>query len=158
VAKYYTAKELGDKHGISAQAVAQKMRRHGYSKNKQNKYSEADFLQAKALGAEMDKAGIAKQLEQAESDGESLQAQKLRRQIALLDLDIEMSKEKLLEMQGKVISLDRHKEHCQAIAQLMLTWWDQASESAATKVKNAEVLNELRRSGERARQEILDFA
>jgi hypothetical protein len=153
-----TAKQLGDKYGVSQQSVNKMMGRHGYQRDKQKRYKESEYLKAKAAGAQLDKRGLAAQLADAEHAGESLQAQKLRRQIQLLDVDIQMAEAKLAEMTNRVIEVEKHKEHCEAIARLMLTWWDQAAENAATKVKDAEVLNELRRAGERARQEILDFA
>ena len=155
-----TAKQLGDKYGVSHQSVTRSMTRHGYQRDKQKRYKESEYLKAKAAGAQLDKRGLSAQLAdaEAESGGESLQAQKLRRQIQLLDVDIQMAEAKLAEMTNRVIEVEKHKEHCEAIARLMLTWWDQAAENAATKVKDAEVLNELRRAGERARQEILDFA
>ena len=153
-----TAKQLGDKYGTSQQSVTRMMTRHGYQRDNQKRYKESEYLKAKAAGAQLDKRGLAAQLADAEQSGESLQAQKLRRQIQLLDVDIQMAEAKLAEMTNRVIEVEKHKEHCEAIARLMLTWWDQAAENAATKVKDAEVLNELRRAGERARQEILDFA
>ena len=153
-----TAKELSEKYGVSSQAVNKMMLRHGYTRDKQKRYKESEYLKAKAAGAQLDKRGLAVKLADAEQAGESLQAQKLRRQIQLLDVDIQMAEAKLAEMTNRVIEVEKHKEHCEAIARLMLTWWDQAAENAATKVKDAEVLNELRRAGERARQEILDFA
>lgn len=152
----YTAKELAAKYDLSLTTVTKKMRRHGYSADPSKRYLESDFLKAQAAGAEADKAAAAAQL--AEHDGESLQAKLLRRKIALADIEIKASQAKLDELLGRVIEVEKHKEHCMAIAQLMITWWEQASEGAATKIKDATVLDELRLAGERARQEILDFA
>ena len=153
-----TATELAKKYGVTWQAVTKTMKRHGFKCDAKKLYNESEYIRARQLGQEMDKRNLSDELADAEQAGESLQAQKLRRQIQLLDVDIQMAEAKLAEMTNRVIEVEKHKEHCEAIARLMLTWWDQAAENAATKVKDAEVLNELRRAGERARQEILDFA
>jgi hypothetical protein len=154
----FTSTELGKKHNISAHLVTRKMTRHGFKKDSDGKYSEEDFLKAQAAGMQADKAAASKQLASEELGGETLQAQLLRRKIKLLDVDIQTAEAKLSEMLGRVIEVEKHKDKCQAIAHLMITWWEQASENAATKVKDATVLDELRRAGERARQEILEFA
>jgi hypothetical protein len=153
-----TASELAEKYGISRQLVSRKMNRHGYKKDSAGKYSEEDFLKAQAAGMQADKAAAAKQLANEELAGETLQAQLLRRKIKLLDVDIQTAEAKLAEMLGRVIEMEKHKDKCQAIAHLMITWWEQASENASIKVKDATVLDELRRAGERARIEILEFA
>jgi hypothetical protein len=156
--KRFTSTELGKKHSISAHLVTRKMTRHGFKKDSTGKYSEEDFLKAQAAGMQADKAVAAKQLANEELAGETLQAQLLRRKIKLLDVDIQTAEAKLAEMLGRVIEVEKHKDKCQAIAHLMITWWEQASENASIKVKDATVLDELRRAGERARAEILEFA
>ena len=155
-----SASELAQIYGIAANTITDKMQRHGFKRDDQKRWRHGDYLKAAAAGAEMDKRNFGKKLEDMVDGGmgDSLPAQKLRKQIQLLDIEIQTAQAKLNEMLGKVVELERHKEHCESIARLMITWWDQAAENAATKVKDATVLNELRQAGERARQEILDFA
>lgn len=155
-----TASQLAQIYGIAASTITDKMQRHGFTRDDQKRWRHGDYLKAAAAGAEMDKRNFGKQLEAMEEGGkgDTLPAQKLRKQIQLLEIEIQTAQAKLNEMLNKVIEVEKHKEHCEAIARLMVTWWDQAAENAATKVKDATVLDELRLAGERARQEILDFA
>jgi hypothetical protein len=153
-----TATDLAKKYGVTWQAVTKTMKRHGYKYDAKKLYKESEYIKAHQLGQEMDKRNLVEELVEAEQAGESLQAQKLRRQIQLLDIDIQMAEAKLAEMTNRVIEVEKHKDKCQAIAHLMITWWEQASENASIKVKDATVLDELRRAGERARAEILEFA
>jgi len=152
-----TAKQLGDKYGISQQAVDKKMARHGYKRDSQKKYSESDFLAAQASGAQADKSTAAKQLAEldAEGAGETLQAQLLRRKIKLLDVDILTAQAKLDDTLGKSVPIDKHKETLQGVVAMMQSWWDKASEAAATKIKDATVLKHLREARERANDEIM---
>jgi len=137
-----TASEIGEKHGISGPAVAKKMARHGYRQDSKKRYDYEEYLRADASGKQADKAEAAKQL--AATGGETLQAQLLRRKISLLDIDIQTAQAKLDEITGNTVTLEYHKGELLAVQNLMLTWWDQAAEAAATKVKDASVLKHLR--------------
>jgi hypothetical protein len=152
-----TAKELGDKYGISHQSVVKKMTRHGYQRDGRKRYSEQDFLKAQASGAQADKSTAAKMLADldAEGAGETLQAQLLRRKIKLLDVDILTAQAKLDEILGKSVPIDKHKETLQGVVAMMQSWWDKASEAAATKIKDATVLRHLREARERANDDIV---
>jgi hypothetical protein len=155
--KAKTAKELSLEHNISVVAVHKKMKRHGYTLNQNGKYRESDFLAAQASGAQADKSTAAKQLADldAEGAGETLQAQLLRRKVKLLDVDILTAQAKLDEILGKSIPLDKHKETLQGVVAMMQSWWDKASEAAATKIKDATVLKHLREARERANDDTM---
>ena len=157
--KRLTQSELSEKYGITRRAVCEKMNTHGFKPDAGKKYSEAEYLQADAMGKDMDKNRAAKKLASLEQGGEgdTLTAQLLRRKISLLDVDIETAKVKLLELKGKTIAVEKHNERVEAVARLMLSWWDKASENAATKVKDAGVLLALREAGDNARREILEL-
>jgi len=71
-------------------------------------------------------------------------------EIKMLDIEIE-------EMLGKTVPIEKHKEQVEAVARLMITWWDKASENAATKIKDAGILKALREAGDHARREILEL-
>lgn len=147
-----TATELGRKYEVTEGAVRAKMKAHGYKADAKKKYSETEFLLAREAGAQMDKAAASAQL--ASVDGESLQAKLLRRKIKLADIEIETMQAKLDELLNRVVPIEKHKEQIIAVQNLMLVWWDKASENAATKVKDAGVLAELRAAKERALIEI----
>jgi hypothetical protein len=117
------------------------------------------------MGAAMDKAKLAEQAERmADQINPSLPSPstltyaKLQRQIKKLDIEIQMSQVELDAALGKSIPLDQHREQVRAVVNLMLTWWDQASEAAATKIKDASVLDELRKARERASRDILEVS
>ncbi len=141
--------EIAKQHGITLAAVRKKMARHGYQQDAAGTYDYAEYLKAEAAGMQADKAVAARQLAQA-GDGETLQAQLLRRKIALLDIDIQTAQAKLDEITGNTVTLEHHKAELLAVQNLMLTWWDQASEAAATKIKDASVLAHLREARDRA--------
>jgi hypothetical protein len=152
-----TAGELAEKYGITPHAVSKKMARHGFKQDSKKRYRESDFLAAQASGAQADKSTAAKMLADldAEGAGETLQAQLLRRKIKLLDVDILTATAKLDEITGKSISLEKHKETLQGVVAMMQSWWDKASEAAATKIKDATVLKHLREARARANDEIM---
>jgi len=155
--KLLTTKQLSEKYGITPQAVWQKMKRHGFAQDAKGRYKESDFLAAQASGAQADKSTAAKQLADlnAEGAGETLQAQLLRRKVKLLDVDILTAQAKLDEILGKSIPLDKHKEQLQGVVAMMQSWWDKASEAAATKIKDATVLKHLREARERANDDTM---
>ena len=153
----FTPSELGKKYGHPPQVITRKMKRHGYKPDEKNRYRESDFLAAQASGAQADKSTAAKMLADldAEGAGETLQAQLLRRKIKLLDVDILTATAKLDEITGKSILLEKHKETLQGVVAMMQSWWDKASEAAATKIKDATVLKHLREARARANDEIM---
>jgi len=113
--------------------------------------------QLKKWGFEKSSRGwdLAKILEKANAekrksvrgDG-SLRDEKLLREIKLLDIEID-------DALGKLIPIDKHKETLQGVVAMMQSWWDKASEAAATKIKDATVLRHLREARERANDEIM---
>ena len=78
----------------------------------------------------------------------SLRDEKLLREIKLLDIEID-------ERLGKTIPIEKHKETLQGVVAMMQSWWDKASEAAATKIKDATVLKHLREARERANDETM---
>lgn len=154
-----TAAELAQIYGIAASTITDKLTRHGFFRDDQKRWRHGDYLKAAAAGAEMDKRNAGKQLAELEGDGkgDTLPAQLLRRKIALLDVDIETAKVKLDELRGRVIDKEVHLERMDSIVRVMLSWWDKASENAATKIKDASILAALREAGDDARRELLEI-
>ena len=160
--KRYSATALAKLHGIAPKNLLKSFQRHGIKPDKSGKWTEADYLKAKQMGAAMDKSKLAEQAERmAEQINPALPSPatltyaKLQRQVKKLDIEIQMAQVELDEALGKTIPIDKHKEILQGVVAMMQSWWDKASEAAATKIKDATVLKHLREARERANDEIM---
>ena len=159
----YTANALAVKHGIPANKLRLKFQRHGIKPDRNGKYTEADYQKAVAMGAAMDKAKLSEKVVEAEkaATGQPLQSpatltyMKLQRQVKKLDIEIQMAQCELDTELGKTIPIDKHKEILQGVVAMMQSWWDKASEAAATKIKDATVLKHLREARDRANDDIM---
>ena len=155
---WMSAAALGRKYNIGRANIIRKMERHGFKSNAKKQWREEDYIKAQAMGMEMDKRNLQDKVDDTPAGPRpSLTHLKLQRQVKRLDVEIKIAEAKLDEMMGKVVSVDRYKEQVQAVARLMLTWWDQAAEAAATKIKDASVLEELRNARDRASRDILEL-
>ena len=163
--KRYTVSALAKIHGIAPKNLKKSFDRHGIKPDRSGKYTEADYLTAKEMGAAMDKQSLSAKMAEAEKAAEgkpshsaaTLTYMKMQRQIKRLDIDIQLAQVELDTALGKSILLEKHKEQVQAVVRLMLTWWDQAAEAAATKIKDASVLEALRHARDRASRDILEL-
>jgi hypothetical protein len=158
----YTTNALAKKYGIPANKLRLKFQRHGIRPDKNGKFTDADYLKAKQMGAAMDKSKLAEQAEDlapqvnpSMPSASTLTYARLQRQIKKLDIDIQMAQVELDEALGKSVPIDKHKETLQGVVAMMQSWWDKASEAAATKIKDATVLKHLREARERANDEIM---
>lgn len=159
----HTINALAVKHGIAPKNLAKKFKAHGIKPDRNGKYTEADYQQAVAMGAAMDKAKLSAKAADAEkaATGQPLQSpatltyMKLQRQVKKLDIEIQMAQCELDTELGKSIPVDKHKEILQGVVAMMQSWWDKASEAAATKIKDATVLKHLREARERANDDIV---
>jgi len=163
--KRYSATALAKEKGIAPKNLLKSFERHGIKPDRNGKWTEADYLKAKEMGAAMDKRNLSAKMAEAEKAAENKPAHsaatltymKMQRQIKRLDIDIQLAQVGLDAALGKSILLEKHKEQVQAVVRLMLTWWDQAAEAAATKIKDASVLEALRNARDRASREILEL-
>ena len=158
----YTTNALAKKHGIAPNNLKKSFDRHGIRPDKNGKYTEADYLRAKQMGAAMDKNKLKEQAEDMQGQvnpsmpsASTLTYARLHRQIKKLDIDIAMAQVELDEALGKSVPIDKHKEALQGVVAMMQSWWDKASEAAATKIKDATVLKHLREARERANDDIM---
>ena len=163
--KRYTVRALAALKGEKSHVnLGKSFARHGIKPDENGKYTEADYARQKEMGQAMDKSKLSARLAEAgrEAEGKPLQSpatltyMKLQRQVKKLDIEIQMSQVDLDTALGKNVPLETHKQEIQAVAALMLSWWEKASENAATKIKDETVLNALREAGDRARLEILE--
>jgi len=161
--KRYSATALAKEKGIATKNLLKSFRAHGIKPDKDGKWTEADYLRAKQMGAAMDKSKLAEQAEKvAEQINPSLPSPstltyaKLQRQVKKLDIEIQMAQVELDNVLGKTIAVEKHKEILQGVVAMSQSWWDKASEAAATKVKDAAVLKHLREARARANDEIME--
>jgi hypothetical protein len=160
--KRYSATALAKEKGIAPKNLLKSFQRHGIKPDRNGKWTEADYLMAKQMGAAMDKTKISEQAEKiADQINPSLPSPstltyaKLQRQVKKLDIEIQMAQVELDTALGKTIAIDKHREIMNGVCQMMQSWWDKASEAAATKIKDATVLNHLREARAKANDETL---
>jgi hypothetical protein len=160
--KRYSATALAKEKGIAPKNLLKSFDRHGIRPDRNGKYTEADYFKAKQIGAAMDKNKLTEKAEEvreqinpAMPSASTLTYARLQRQIKKLDIDIALAQVELDEALGKSIPLDKHKETLQGVVAMMQSWWDKASEAAATKIKDATVLKHLREARERANDDTM---
>lgn len=163
--KRYSATALAKEKGVATKNLLKSFNAHGIQPDKDGKWTEADYLRAKEMGAAMDKAKLSTKMTEAErsATGQPMQSPatltylKLQRQVKKLDIEIQMAQVELDNALGKSVSLEKHKETVLAVQRLMISWFDQIVEAIATKRKDAQLLDDLRKERDRVSTGILEI-
>ena len=108
--------------GKSIPSLSVQAKSHNIRKGKDGLYDSAALMRASALGDELDKRNLAAPAD----DDESLIAQKMRKQIALLQVQIDTAKQNLATLRGEFVAIEEHRaeirELCEAFRRALDIW------------------------------------